>query len=220
MSIYSTWSRQVREVLVAGGCKLSHGQAMEVLAAGLGHNSYASFRLNDEASLDSAQFVVVSSEAMQARASRLKIIFQHDQCHDIVHALSDSSREGPVKRHVQRLDTETWLAWNEIDVSERPEIRAMAHANQLIFDGVTVLLKTPNGALDIASDTWTWTATGFVSSHSRTFDFDIPFKAEVAFHKKGRHLMSQGVVMHIEQSGPPVEVGDDYVEGYVSESDL
>jgi hypothetical protein len=220
MSIYPTWSRLVRQTLISAGCKLSHGQAMEILAAGLGHKTYASFKQHDEASLFSARFVVVSYENMQARAHDFKVLIQSDQCHGILRALRESANEEGVSRRIHRLETAASLAWNETDEFECPETKAIARANNLSFDGVTVLYKKPNEALKFDSDAWSWTVNGSVHGQTEGIDFDIPFEAQVTFHKKGRHLMSQGVISRIEQNGPRMESSDDFVEGYVSDSNL
>ena len=219
-SIFSTWSRLAREVLVNRGCKLSHGQVMEVLAAGLGHNTYASFKRRDEAAAEQAQFVVLSFEAMQRRAREFSRIVEDTYCFEIVQVFNANADEKLPKRRIQRLEEETWVSGHALEMSSHALLQSLTQAEKMIFDGVATLLETPSVYSEDAP-IWLWSTTGNVLAHSDGTDYEIPFSAELLFDKLGRHLMSQGSLANLEQRGKPSFVDDGYFsEGYVSESQL
>lgn len=215
-STFTTWSRLTRTALAAHGHKLSYGQSMEVLAAGLGHNTYASFRPQDENALQQARFIVLSFDAMQRRAFGLGKEINTQHCDSVLAEINSDFSEDPLSWLVQRLERTDSIPRPSVDFSRHPEVVALAEAEGLVFDGVTTLWAECLQPFSNESRTWVWTVVGQVHASSKPDDFEIPFSAEVVFEKCGKHLMSAGSVLGISPRGRPSLVDDGIFDGYVS----
>lgn len=215
-SNFSTWSKLAREALAENGCKLSHSQSMEVLAAGLGHNTYASFRLHDEANLASAKFVVLSFEAMLQRALTCDRRIELSHCEAVIAKIDPPGYDDLGQRLLQPLSVDDRVPRHSVDFSQFPEVIALAEVDSMIFEGVTTLWAERLQPLSLESHDWTWTVIGLVHASSKPDDFEISFDAKVVFDKCGRHLMREGRVLEIRPRGRPSLVDDGIFDGYVS----
>jgi hypothetical protein len=79
MTRFTSWSGIVHATLATLYPCFKLGQARELLAAGLGHNTYASLRLHDLAALESAKYVVLDLERLMRRAADMGVPLTLDQ---------------------------------------------------------------------------------------------------------------------------------------------
>lgn len=219
MSLLSSWAKRTRETLLASGARLSHSQVLEVLAAGLGHRSYASFKTTDEPRLASAHLAVVSVDAMVRRGADLKVQLTRGVCEVAVRALR-FSREWPVQ-HVQVLEYFDWIVRSTLSGEGHPAKSQIANEYGWALHGISVHeVSGPDKALSDAADAWRWNGAGDLELCSDVADWAVPYQAEVSFEKLGRHLLGQARISGFERSGAPRETEfDDVVEGYLSDSD-
>lgn len=220
MSLLSTWSKRTRETLLASGARLSHSQVLEVLAAGLGHNSYASFKATDEARLASAHLVVVSAVEMVRRGADLGRELSQEACESAVRALR-LAREWPVQ-HVEELSNFDWIARSRLSDEGHPNKERISEDLGWSIHGLTVLgVQRPRGALAQVERGWCWRGSAHLELFSEDADWNVPCSAEISFEKLGRHLLGKGQITQFAREGEPVKTEfDEVVEGWLSDSTL
>lgn len=220
MSLLSTWSKHTRESLATSGARLSHAQTLEVLAGGLGHRSYASFKELDEQKLPTAHLVVVSADSMVRRAASLQTGLSREACENAVRVLR-RQREWPVQ-HVQELGSFDWIVRSVLSEETHPNRSRIADKYGFNIYGVSVTeVRRPDTPLVEVAAVWCWRGTGDLQLTSEAADWAVQYEAEVSFAKIGRHLLDRGVITDFQPRGEPRRVEfDDVIEEHFSDSDL
>ena len=203
MSRFTRWSGIAHAILAKSHPKIKLGQSREILAAYLGHRTYASFRMHDLGVLeDRAKYVLVDSTSAVNRARGLDIPLTPDEWHAVEMALKPSGVSGG-----------TWLV---------PE-RSMLSAASLTFtdsdDSRLSKIGRDIGMGDgcQVSDTRPLSPTGEfplllrfeVEGKVRAFNdrgyFAVPVVCEVNFPRVGNHLYGAGKVESVALRGKAEE---------------
>lgn len=203
MSKFTRWSRVAHAILAKSHPKIKLGQSREILAAYLGHRTYASFRMRDLGVLENlAKYVLVDPESAVTRARCLDIPLTPDEWNAVEMALRPSGVSG-----------ETWLV---------PE-RSMHTAASITFndsdDPRLSKIGRDIGTVDEyrASDTRRFSPTGEftpllrfeVGGEVRAFNdegyFAVPVICEVSFPRVGNRFYGDGQVESVAQRGKPEE---------------
>lgn len=208
MSVFSNWSYTARKRLAAAGFRLPLGQVHQILAAGFGHGSLASFRQEDHDALENAPRGVVDIDKMQRRAEDFNLKFDWYELFDALPALHEDGRAThPPYTSLKRF----WAGVTQL-VSENikpieDEI-ASSVGGKLYKSEVTE--AKPLGPIEASLTEWKWQATGFVYVECDDGYFQVPMTAEVAFPKRGRHLMDQGYITRLSKSGDAQPYDEDF----------
>ncbi|MDP3190650.1 hypothetical protein [Rhodoferax sp.] len=199
MSVFSNWSHTAHKRLASAGFPLPLGQVHQILSAGFGHNSLASFRLEDHDALERAPRGVVDIDKMQRRAEDFNLKVEWYEIFDAIPALHEGSSATPppyttLKRfwaHVMDLVTENIKPIED-------EIARSLGGKPYQFE---VTAAKPFETIEASLTVWKWHATGFVYVECADEYFKVPITAEVAFPKRGRHLMDHGYIARLKQTG-------------------
>lgn len=189
---------------------LTRSQTREVLAAGLGHKSYASFRAQDEAQLNSAQFVVFSAAAMAERADMIRQVLLTYKCHLAVQWLESRREIGQRVAMDDGFFVPVMSALEEVGHPNKAAIAANLGCD--VFDVLAGRGPSPINALDETDGDWRWQATGTLRLQSATMDWHVPIRAEISFPRLGRRLFGKPDCLKFEQAGPPVEAEFEYLD--------
>ncbi|MDR7307921.1 hypothetical protein [Rhodoferax saidenbachensis] len=207
MSVFSTWSHLARASLKTAGIPIPLGQVHQVLSAGLGHASFASFSLQEVDAMETAKYAVLDTDRMQQRASEFQLQLSSAHCIDVVQAIRQKCRmNGPYP-----------VALNTFGNLISPLVLDSAHP---IKDEIARRLNgQPNNSLvfsfnavtsiDASVGQWTWNVTGLVYVASDA-DYQVPFNAEVVYPKLGKQLLGPGHISQFAQSGDPELLEPDF----------
>lgn len=210
MSLFSSWSFQAQPLLNGWPATLTRSQIREVLAAGLGHKSYPSFRAQDESQLNSASFVVFSAAAMEERADMLRQVLLPSKCLMAVHGLEPRKWSG---QRVALDDGFFGPVMSALEEAGHPNKAAIAaNLGCDVFGVLADREPLPINALEHTNNDWRWQTTGTLRLQSETADWHVPIRAEISFPKLGRRLLGKPRCLSFEQSGPPVETEFDYLD--------
>lgn len=203
MSKFTRWSGIAHAILAKSHPKIKLGQSREILAAYLGHRTYASFRMHDLGVLEGqAKYVLVNPESAVTRARGLDVPLTPDEWSAVEMALRPSGVSG-----------ETWLV---------PE-GSMRSAASITFtdSGDPKLSKIARdiGMVDEyrAFDTRCFSHAGEfppvlrfeVDGEVRAFNdegnFAVPVVCEVNFRRVGNRFYGAGQVESVALRGKPEE---------------
>jgi hypothetical protein len=226
MSVFSQWCRNAHRRLSTHRAKLSLGQVYEITAAGLGHDTYASFKLQDLPRLNEAAYALISAEAMVRRAAALGITLDAHLCHDAVRDFHIRPSEDEWVRDVVVGEDMDWAIRRTLQDTNHPEGIELALEINATFDGITMYLGEPEVPFDQTGKSWLWRVTGTAHSSKGQEYFDLDVQADALFSRVGRRLLSQCVVLNVRGNGvwekenyDPTAAGRG--EGYLlSDSDL
>ncbi len=223
MSVFSQWCRVAHLHFSVFRSKLRLGQVQEIMAAGMGHNTYASFKLQDLPRLDKAAYALISVEAMARRATDLGTTLDAKLCCDVVSNFCIRSSENEWAREVVVGDNMNWAIRHALQNTNHPAGIELALEINATFDGIAVLTAEPAVPLDRTGNQWHWRVRSTAHASRGQEFFDLQVHADVMFPRIGRRLLSQCVVLDIQRDGkwneydPANEVLD---YSYVSDSDL
>jgi len=213
MSKFVTWSGIVHATLRSSFPKLKLGQARELLAASLGHNSYASLREHDLQALESSAIHVLPSHAgVLRRAYELGLALTDDQWWVVQRALT----RGEVSLFSSLGGNAVMpnAARRVFEDTSHPLFHQIARAIGM-QDGQwahrTVTLA-PEGS---RADELTILVYGEVRAFSETACLATPVIGEVTFPRVGRQLYGAGHLVRATQNGQPypyepIDEGDVY----------
>nr|WP_315494200.1 hypothetical protein [uncultured Rhodoferax sp.] len=214
MSAFSSWSYLVRDYLTSLGYRASLGQAQQILAAGLGHNSLASFNNHDKAVLPHARQVVIDAALMAPRARELGFPLDGEQSQDILTSL------------IRTIDIQAPLVTTGTYVLEACRVVedcSVRKGVQEILDklsGTVHNLKAWNAkALEpLAANPriWMWEVVGFLYVSQEDEILEVPIATEVIFPRLGIHLLGEGRTTRFRQTGDATPY---YEEDYPTEFD-
>lgn len=194
---FSSWVFAARQRLERRQSPIKLGHVQEVLAAGLGHKTFASFKQNDLKTASTAEYAVFDLRQMMERAQNLGLELRESEC---LRALPFN---------VQLLESGTMLvpsrqAWKVVDKFTRPHVSALKAKIQTqksemnvgvinALDGLEPLFSLD----DFTQLDWVWRHRGtFKSNHASLAGFD----AYVAFPRLGRHLFGPLKALTIKES--------------------
>lgn len=223
MSVFSQWCQIAHHHFSSSRSKLRLGQVQEIMAAGMGHNTYASFKLQDLPRLDKAAYALISVEAMARRATDLGATLDAKLCRDAVSNFCMRSTKNEWAREVFVGENMNWAIRRALQNTSHPTGIELSLEINAIFDGITVLTAEPAVPLDRTGNQWRWRVRSTVHASRGQEFFDLQVHADVLFPQIGRRLLSQCVVLGLQRDGewteydPSNEVLD---YSYVSDSDL
>lgn len=223
MSVFSQWCRVVHHHFSLNGSKLRLGQVHEIMAAGMGHRTYASFKLHDLPRLNEAAYALISVEAMVRRASDFCTALNPELCQDAVSDLRIRPTADEWAREVVVGENMEWAIRQSLQNANHPEGRELALEIDATFDGFTLLTTEPVLPVDLAGNEWHWRLECMAHASREQQFFDLPVHADVRFCRIGQRLLSQPVVDGLQRDGrweeyDPANDGFDY--DYVSDSYL
>lgn len=200
MNQFSRWSCIVHPLLSKHLPKIKLGQVHQLLAACLGHQSYASLRIADLKILNQKpRYVLFDSEAGFARAMSLGLLVTDAQWQEVTMSLRPSGI------------TPFWLT----------SMRGMHNAARLTFEDtfdtqIHTLKRAfgfPDGQLarsslchsteDDLSDMLRFDVEGEVHAYNEEKSLSIPVIAVVQFPKIGRRMYGDGALVSVKQDGEP-----------------
>lgn len=223
MSVFSQWCRIAHDHFSSNYSKLRLGQVQEIMAAGMGHKTYASFQRHDLPRLSEAKHALISVEAMERRASDFGVKLNANLCRDTVSQLRIRPSEENFAREVITSENMDWAIRLALENTNHPDGIRLANEINATFDGITPLLTEPADPLDQSGNEWRWRVMCTVHASKGSEDFDLKVNADVLFPQIGRRLFSQCVVLGFQRDGTweeydPANLVFDY--SYLSDSDL
>ena len=200
MKRFTSWSGIVHSSLLTVYPNFKLGQARELLAAGLGHNTYASLRLHDLGALESARYVVLNFERLLQRAADMGFPLTLEQWWPALHEL----KPGRVTRGCYLGDAGVMLhaARHVFDDSPFPLFHEIARKIGMI-DGCWARDATSLPGQEAASDELAMLVHGDVQAFNEHDALATPVIAEVRFKRIGRQLYAEGRLVHAAQHGEP-----------------
>ena len=179
------------------------GQVHQLLAAGFGHASLASFRLGDLQRLNRGiEFVCFDDAAALARARGFGFDVTDAQWRDVGFALRPSGVLGG-----------TWLTdLNGMAAAARFTFEASGHPSiEAIYrsigspDGLNAWSSRPLSDVAKLPEVLEFEVLGAVKAFGEPVCLSVPVACRIEFHRVGRRMYQQGVVQTIERCGEPAE---------------
>lgn len=223
MSVFSQWCRVAHHHFSLNRSKLRLGQVQEIMAAGMGHKTYASFKLQDLPRLNEAAYALISVEAMVRRASDFSCALNAKLCRETVKDFRIRSTADEWAREVVVGENMNWAIRCALQNANHPEAVKLALEINAIFNGFTVLTSDPVMPFELTSHEWHWRVQCTAHASRGQEFFDLPVRADVRFLRIGQRLLSQPVVLGLQCNGKWEEYdpADEVVDySYVSDSDL
>jgi hypothetical protein len=211
MSIFSSWSHHTRASLKSADIRIPLGQVHQILAAGLGHASFASFSLHDVDALEAAKYAVLDTDRMQQRAGDFELQLSFAHCTDVIQGIRKLKKnDGPkVAPYPIALNTFGNLISPLVLDSAHPIKDEIARKLNGQPNDSMVFSFNPDMSIDASLVEWKWTVTGLVYAVSSA-DYQVPFTAEVVFPKLGKQLLGPGRIAEFAQSGSPELMEPDF----------
>jgi len=199
MSRFVHWSGIVHDTLSPIHPSLKLGQSREILAAALGHNSYASFRLHDLPALELADCAVLDPNTLLRRAHGLGIALTAEEWQSVEQQLTRFRICNGCYVGDERI-----LLSAGRSVFENKRCHAIGELARTVgmIDGVEALEaalmhgELPPGAAGVL-------VRGEILAFNENEALAIPVIAEVQFERIGRHLYRNGNVVNLSQRGLP-----------------
>lgn len=199
MSVFSQWCHAAHHHFSLNGSTLRLGQVQEVMAAGLGHRTYASFNAHDLTRLDEAAYALISVEAMVQRASDLGSVLNPKLCQDIVAELRIRPTADKWAREVVVGENMDWAIRRSLQSAPPEEGLRLALEINATFDGLTVLTADPLLPVDLTGDEWCWSVNCTAHASRDQEFFDLPVRADVRFPRIGKRLVLLPVVVGLQR---------------------
>lgn len=226
MSAFSTWAFRLKNHLASAGVSISLGQAQELLASGLAHNTRASLVASDADVLQRARHVIFLIAAVHKRAETLGIdlspIRSMSEIFDIlddsdgelapqgVYYLLKPRRGGPISEESFRNRVFTTI--EECD-------HVLQHKIATELGGVrakTIAEQVEHVApLSDAGHEWSWTFSGWTRLLNKTEGWHVPVRGTLVFARLGRTLLGSASIVRLERTGDPQPYDDDMDQGDV-----
>lgn len=200
MTRFISWSGIVHTTISALYPSFKLSQAREVLAAGLGHNTYASLRFHDLEALESARYVVLDFDRVLQRASGMRVPLTLDQWWKTLHELTP----GRVTKGCSLGDARVMeiVARNVFERDSHPLFQEIANRTGM-KDGHWAHRAAPLPAQVPFADELAMLVHGDVQAFNDQVALATPVIAEVRFKRIGRHLFGEGRIAHAAQHGEP-----------------
>jgi hypothetical protein len=203
MSKFTRWSGIAHAILAKSHPKIKLGQSREILAAYLGHRTYASFRMRDLSVLEGqAEYVLVDPESAVIRARGLDLPLTSDEWNVVEMALRPSGVSG-----------ETWLipegsmrsaASITFTDSGDPRLSKIAHDIGMVDEyraSDTRRLSPPGEFPPLLK----FEVDGEVRAFNDKGNFAVPVVCEISFPRVGNRFYGAGQVESVSLRGKPEE---------------
>ncbi|WP_156398000.1 hypothetical protein [Duganella sp. Root336D2] len=204
MSKFKQWSKIVHSILAKQCPSIKRGQVQEILSAAFGHNTYASLRSNDLATLaGGAKYILVAHDQAVIRARELGISILRAEWDAAFLRLKPSGVSGDRWLISEcEMHRAAHVAFEDSAHEDLYRIAGMVGAKDGHWCGVT--FDTSN--VGLLPDQLTFNVKGEVHAfNDEGCYFAIPVRADVAFPRVGRRFYGQGAVLAVAQSGSPKE---------------
>ena len=200
MTRFTSWSGIVHTTLSTLYPHFKLGQARELLAAGLGHNTYASLRARDLAALESAKYVVLDVERLIQRAADMGVPLTLGQWW-LAHReltpgrvtkgcyLGEATVMESAARHVFEDDSHPLF----YEIAKRTGMK----------NGHWAHGATPLQGQNAEAEELTMLVHGDVEALNEHVAIATPVIAEVRFKRIGRQLYAEGHIAQAAQHGEP-----------------
>jgi hypothetical protein len=200
MTRFTSWSGIVHTTLSTLYPYFKLGQARELLAAGLGHNTYASLRLQDLVALESAKYVVLDLERLMQRAADIGVPLTLDQWWLTHRELTPSrTTKGCYLGEARVMES---AARHVFEDSSHPLFYEIAKRTGM-KDGHWARDATPLPGQDPVADELAMLVHGDVQALNEHDALATPVIAEVRFKRIGRQLYAEGHIAQVAQHGEP-----------------
>lgn len=212
MDKFSLWTGLAHSILAKSHPKLKRSQAGECLATWLGHRTYASWCVQDQANLGAAKYAITDVQAAIGRAHRLGFPVTGEQWHAVEMALSPSGISG-----------ELWLtSMPSMASAARLTFEDQAHSD---VDRITQPMGMPDGRWGTSAvchaaqgsfpEELRFTVYGEVRAFGEDQALAVPVAADVLFRRIGARLYAHGELLRVVQAGSPHSYEPDFeVDGY------
>lgn len=220
MTKFTRWSGIAHSILAKSHRKIKLGHAQEILAAYLGHRTYASLRTHDLAALqDQAKYVLIDPGMALNRALDLDIQLTADDWYSVESAIKPSGVSG-----------NTWLE-GELSMHsaarltfEDSDDRRLSDIGHLIgmCDGYRAIDTRCHSSPGEFPKELKFTVEGEVRAIGAKAYLAVPVVCEIIFPRVGNRFYASGKLLSVQQRGQPKEYEPEEYEmdfGYVSESD-
>lgn len=220
MTKFTRWSGIAHSILAKSHRKIKLGHAQEILAAYLGHRTYASLRMQDLAVLqDQAKYVLIDPEMALNRASSIDIQLTVDDWHSVEMALKPSGVSG-----------NTWLVGEPSMhlaanlTFEDSYDRRLSDIGDLIgmCNGYRAINTRCHSSPGEFPKELKFTVEGEVRAMNAEAHLAVPVVCEIIFPRIGNRFYASGELLSVKQSGQPKEYEPEEYEpdfGFLSESD-
>lgn len=201
MKKFVRWSGIIHTALSSFYPKLKLGQARELFAAALGHNSYASFRKHDLLALESqAKYVVLDIEQVLLRAAAIGVPLTEDQWWTAHRELTPSRvSKGLYIGEARMMQS---AARNVFEDSSHQIFDEIANAIGA-KDGHWARSAEPLADAGLTTNELAMLVYGDVHAMNEEVALATPVVAEVRFPRIGRQLYAKGRLIHAAQHGAP-----------------
>lgn len=203
MSKFTRWSGIAHAILATSHPKIKLGQSREILAAYLGHRTYASLRTGDLDVLEGlAKYILVDPESAVTRARGLDVPLTPDEWNAVEMALRPSGVSG-----------ETWLVPEEsmrlaasitFTDSGDPRLSKIARDIGMVdeYRASNTRRLSPTGELPLLLR---FDVYGEVRAFNDEGNFAVPVVCEVNFPRIGNCFYGAGHVESVSLRGIPEE---------------
>ena len=200
MDQFSRWSGIAHALLVKQAPKIKLGKVHQLLAACLGHRTYASLRATDLDTLNGKpHYVLFDDAAGLARAEDLGLAVTEAQWRDVSLALRPSGI------------TPFWLTTiggmhNAAELVFEDTSNSRIHAIQRLVGYPDVKRATSSRchcAEDQVPDILRIEVSGDAYAYNQETSFAVPVIAIVEFPKVGQRMYGHGTIVSVEQKGAP-----------------
>ncbi|MVW64206.1 hypothetical protein GPY61_30180 [Massilia sp. NEAU-DD11] len=201
MNKFVRWSGIVHTTLSSFHPKLKLGQARELFAAALGHNSYASLREHDLHALETvATYVVLDHERALRRAVALNVPLSEDQWWTAHQALTPARVS--LGRYIGGMGLMRSAACHLFEDTSHPLFHEIANAVGM-KDGHRADDAVLLSDADTTPDALSMLVRGDVRAFNEEGALATPVIAEIRFPRVGRQLYGAGTLVHAAQNGVP-----------------
>ncbi|MDC6177107.1 hypothetical protein [Ralstonia solanacearum] len=200
MDQFSRWSGIVHALLVNHVPKIKLGQVHQLLAACLGHRTYASLRTTDLETLNrKPHYVLFDVDAGLARAAELGLAVPESRWREATVALSPSGVTSFWLTSIDGMHSAARLVFEDT-------FNSRAHAMKHLVgypDGQRATSSRCHSVHDDVPDILRFDVEGEVFAYNQETSLAAPVIAIVEFPKIGRRMYGNGTLVSAEQHGEP-----------------
>jgi hypothetical protein len=198
MKQFSRWSGIAHSLLSKHSPKISLGQVHQLLAACLGHRTYASLRDADLAILeDRPAYVLFDVEAGLRRSTDLDLALTADHWREATLALKPSGITPFWLTTMQGMHSAARLAFEDSG-----DDRIKAIKRELGFpDGHWATSSRNHFAEDEVPELLRFDVEGDIHAYTDDLPLALPVKVVVEFQRLGRRIYGKGTLVSVEKSG-------------------
>lgn len=200
MDQFSRWSGIAHALLVKHVPKIKLGQVHQLLAACLGHRTYASLRATDLDTLNQKpRYVLFDVDAGYARAADLGLVVPEARWREATMALRPSGVTPFWLTTIDGMHSAAQLVFEDTFDSRAHAMKHLAGYPE----GQRATSSRCHSADDDVPDILRFDVEGEVFAFNQETSLALPVIAIVAFPKVGRRMYGHGTLVSVEQHGEP-----------------